>query len=185
MVAAAKKIQMQLLKSTWTTITGSISSIIPLFFTVCKTGACTAACVSPMASVLGISSASLASSPLMESFIPLLLAISAVSFTVSYYKLYVLPKYAIATTNSSCSTDCACDAPKKSKQHTFALWSFWVGLVASVAFFTYFEFQAYQSKIAALNVENTEILSDENADVPCCAAGKTCDATETETESIE
>ena len=98
---------MNKIKSFWTTITGSISSIIPLFFTVCKSGACGAVCVSPIASLFGISSAGLIASPLTQSLFPLLLAISAVSFTVSYYKLYVLPKLA-----TNCNTDCA-ELPNK------------------------------------------------------------------------
>ena len=94
-------------KSIWTTISGSISSIIPMFFTVCKSGVCTVACVSPVASILGISSASLIASPLTQSLFPLLLVISSVSFTISYYKLYLLPKY-----ETNCNSDCACE-PKK------------------------------------------------------------------------
>lgn len=108
---------MNKITSFWTTITGSLSSIIPMFFNVCKSGACGAVCVSPIASILGISSASLIASPLVLSLFPLLLVISAVSFTVSYYKIYVLPKY--ATTN--CNTDCACEPIKSSFQQKFSL----------------------------------------------------------------
>lgn len=99
---------MNKIKSLWISITGSLSSIIPLFFTVCKSGTCGAVCVSPIASLLGISSVSLIASPLMQSLVPLLLVISAVSFTISYYKIYVLPKQ-----QSSCDVDCTCDTPKK------------------------------------------------------------------------
>jgi hypothetical protein len=164
---------MNKIKSIWTTITGSVSASIPLFFAVCKSGACTAVCVSPIASIFGISSASLTASHLMKSLFPLLLVISAVAFTISYYKLYVLPKYASA---SSCETDCGCETPQKPLHKTFPFWSFWVGLVASIVFFTYFEVQNY-------NTENQKVTKTEQQTVPltekaseaCCATGEKCD----------
>lgn len=173
---------MKYLKSVWTTITGSISSIIPLFFTVCKSGACTAACVSPVASLLGISSASLIASPLMQSMFPLLIAISAVSFTVSYYNIYVLPKY----TATNCKTDCACEPAKNTFQERFTLWSFWIGLIASIIFFSYFEYQNYKSNIAPkknisieqkLSINDSIIVISDTTETeePCCAEGKTCE----------
>jgi hypothetical protein len=164
---------MNKIKSIWTTITGSVSASIPLFFAVCKSGACTAVCVSPIASIFGISSASLTASHLMKSLFPLLLVISAVAFTISYYKLYVLPKYASA---SSCETDCGCETPQKPLHKTFPFWSFWVGLVASIVFFTYFEVQNY-------NTENQKVTKTEQQTVPltekaseaCCATGEKCE----------
>lgn len=173
---------MKYFKSVWTTITGSISSIIPLFFTVCKSGVCTVACASPVASLLGISSASLMASPLMQSMFPLLIAISAVSFTVSYYNIYVLPKYAA----TNCNTDCACEPAKNSFQERFTLWSFWIGLIASIIFFSYFEYQNYLSNTAPkkqiyiekkvnLNDSSSQILDSSDIEKPCCAEGETCE----------
>ena len=133
---------MNKIKSIWTTLTGSVSAAIPVFFAVCKSGACATACVSPIASIFGVSTASLSASPVMKSLFPLLLVISAIAFTVSYYKLYVLPKFESV---ASCETDCGCDTPKKPLHKTFPFWSFWVGLVASITFFTYFEIQNYKS----------------------------------------
>lgn len=120
---------MNSLKSIGSSISGSISSIIPMFFTVCKSGVCTVACASPIASLLGISSASLVASPLMQSLVPLLLAISAVSFTVSYYKLYVLPKYA-----TTCNTNCACEPAQTTFKEKFSIYTFWIGLITSIVF---------------------------------------------------
>ncbi len=158
---------MKKLKSTWTTFTGSISSVLPLFFTFCKPGgACAVACASPLASLFGISVASITISPAFKSLYPLLLILSAVSFTVSYYKLYVLPKYATAST--SCAKDCACEPPKKSKQYLFTLYSFWIGLIASIVFLTYFEFQNYKANTAASKTPTQETV--------CCAEGETCDS---------
>lgn len=164
---------MNKIKSIWTTITGSVSAAIPLFFAVCKSGACTAVCVSPIASIFGISSASLTASPLMKSLFPLLLVISAVAFTISYYKLYVLPKYASAT---SCETDCGCETPQKPLHKTFPFWSFWVGLVASIVFFTYFEVQNYNSETQ--NVTETakqSVPMTKKAEEACCTTGEKCE----------
>ncbi len=171
------------MKSFWTTITGSLSSIIPMFFTVCKSGACGAICVSPFASILGISSASLIASPLVQSLFPLLLVISAVSFTVSYYKIYVLPKYA----NASCNTDCNCEPIKNSFQQKFSLWTFWIGLVVSIIFFTYFEVQSYKANSTPIAAEQREcclpttvtankaiITTPIDTTKACCSEGKKC-----------
>lgn len=164
---------MNKIKSIWATLTGSISATIPLFFAVCKSGACTAVCVSPITSIFGISSASLTASPLMKSLFPLLLVISAVAFTISYYKLYVLPKFA---STSNCATDCGCETSKKPLHKTFPFWSFWIGLIASIVFFTYFELQNYNSEIQKVtettkqNVSATEKVAE-----PCCSTGETCE----------
>jgi hypothetical protein len=160
---------MNKLKNIWTTITGSISSILPLFFAVCKPGgACAVACASPIASLFGISSASLAATPLMKSLYPLLLVISAVSFTISYYKLYVLPKYA-AMAVTGCNTDCACDTPKNSKPFNLSKSIFWIGLTASVVFFSYFEYQNYKIN------SDKNLIEHSNAEEACCAEGESCE----------
>jgi len=164
---------MNRIKSIWTTITGSVSAAIPLFFAVCKSGACTAVCVSPIASIFGISSASLTASPLMKSLFPLLLVISAVAFTISYYKLYVLPKLASAT---SCETDCGCDSPKTPLYKTFPFWSFWIGLVASIVFFTYFEIQNYNSESQKVTTSTeTNVTKSEKKAEACCADDSKCE----------
>lgn len=161
---------MKNLKSIWTTITGSVSSIIPLFFAVCKPGgACAVACASPIASLFGMSSATLTATPIAKSLYPLLLVITAVSFTVSYYKLFVLPKYAAS---GDCSTDCGCEPSPQSRQYKISLYTFWIGLVASIIFLTYFEYQNYQ-----LNVQKTKLEQSIDDEEPCCATGETCDTT--------
>ncbi|SEP55509.1 hypothetical protein [Flavobacterium urocaniciphilum] len=161
------------IKSIWTTLTGSITATIPLFFAVCKSGACTAICVSPIASLFGVSTASLTASPLMKSLFPLLLVISTIAFTISYYKLYVLPKF---ENINSCNTDCGCDSPKKPLHKTFPFWSFWIGLIASIFMFTYFEIQNYNSNIQTSNTTSTEKCASESekTDVSCCAEKTNC-----------
>ena len=155
---------MNKLKNLWTTIVGSVSSIFPLFFAFCKPGgACAVACTSPIASLFGISSASLAATPLMKSLYPLLLVISAVSFTVSYYRLYALPRYSTSNT-TSCDGACACDARKNEKQLKTSKYIFWIGLLASIVFFSYFEYQNYK-------LNSTEAQTDccEGDEEECCS----------------
>ncbi len=160
---------MNKLKNLWTTIVGSVSSIFPLFFAFCKPGgACAVACASPIASLFGISSASLAATPLMKSLYSLLLVISAVSFTVSYYRLYVLPRYK-ASNATGCDAACACDTGKEDKQLKLSKYIFWIGLLASIVFFSYFEYQNYKLNIAKNQIENSEV------EEACCAEGSSCE----------
>ncbi|MES2477459.1 MAG: hypothetical protein V4561_00100 [Bacteroidota bacterium] len=178
---------MKKLKSLWLTLTGSVSSVVPVLFACCKSGACVGVCASPVASLFGISTASIASSPLMSAVEPILIAISAVSFTVSYYTLYVLPKYAVCGT----SADCACGPTDKEKRKVkVSKWIFWIGLVVSIAFLSYFEYQKYQSNVASANTQScssganseccpepqdAEVLSDSSD----CSAPHCCDSNST------
>lgn len=169
---------MNFFKSIWTSFLGISSSIIPMFFTVCKSGACTAACVSPLASLIGISSAGLLASPWIQTLYPLLLVISSVSFTISYYKLYVLPKY---EKQVSCDSDCACTSIVNSSQYRISLWSFWIGLVASISFFIYYEYQNYSSYVHSNRlIQEIELRTISGADSlesnsSCCSGAKTCE----------
>jgi hypothetical protein len=152
------------LKDLWTTIVGSMSSVLPLFFAFCKPGgACTVACASPIASLFGISSASLTATPLMKSLYPLLLIISAVSFTVSYYRLYVLPRYKKSNT-TGCDDACACDSGKVEKQLKTSKYIFWIGLLASIIFLSYFEYQNYK-----LNSTKAQTDCFEGDEEECCS----------------
>lgn len=165
-------------KSIWTSLSGSISAIIPMFFTVCKSGVCTVACVSPIESLLGISSAGLMASPITQSLYPVLLVICAVSFTVSYYKIYVLPKYSA----TACANDCDCELAKNSFQQKFVVWIFWIGLLTSIFFFSFFEYQNYKANTIAKTTIKTEqkinVINQKDStkvDAPCCSEGETCD----------
>jgi hypothetical protein len=115
-------------RTIWTTITGGLTSTAPILLATCKSGACVGVCASPVASLFGVSSATIASSPVMSVIEPLLIAISAVSFTISYYSLYVIPKL-------NCNTANVCDcAPnekeiRKTKRRKAI---FWIGLTISV-----------------------------------------------------
>ncbi len=172
---------MKFVKSIWTTITGSISSLIPLFFACCKTGACTTVCLSPISSIFGISSATLIASPFLQSFYPLLLTISAVSFTISYYNIYVIPKYNL----TNCYAECACEPKINSFQEKFTLYSFWIGLIASIIFFTYFEYQNYKANSSAKTpIQTEQIINSTNKTIstdttetekPCCSGDKKCE----------
>jgi hypothetical protein len=167
---------MKKIKSLWLTLTGSVSSVVPVLFACCKSGACVGVCASPVGSLFGISTASIASSPLMSALEPLLIAISAVSFTVSYYALYVLPKFATCNTGA----DCICgptDAEKRKVRLSKSI--FWVGLIGSVLFLTYFEYQKYQSNVDAAT-STSSCSPDAGSD--CCpdaeAIGTALDTTD-------
>lgn len=150
-------------KSIWTSITGSISSVIPVLFACCKSGACVGVCASPITSLFGISTAGLVSSPWFGAVEPILITISAVSFTISYYNIYVLPKY-----TNSCETDCECNnTTDNKKQEKISKMIFWVGLIASLVFFTYFEVQKHQNSIQKVSIESSEEA--------CCAEGESCE----------
>jgi hypothetical protein len=156
-------------KSFWTTITGGLASAAPILFSVCKGGACVGVCVSPVASLFGISSATVAASPIVSALEPLLIAISAVSFTISYYSLYVLPKLNCNTPNG-----CACEPTAKEKRKVKINKAvFWIGLILSIGFLSYFEITKYQ---AATNAQNasTECSTTE------CAPGECSEESATE-----
>lgn len=167
-------------KTIWTTITGGLASLAPILFSVCKGGACVGVCVSPVASLFGISSATIAASPIVGALEPLLIAISAVSFTISYYSLYVLPKL----NNNNCNTEgsCGCVPTDKEKRKiTITKAIFWLGLVLSIGFLSYFGYQKYQ---AATALAQTECSTSECAPGECSTettdtapeCGSSCDS---------
>lgn len=163
-------------KTIWATLTGGLTSTVPILFSVCKGGACVGVCVSPVASLFGVSSATIASSPLVSALEPLLIAVSAVSFTISYYSLYVIPKL-------NCSTDesCSCEPIDKEKRKiniTKAV--FWLGLLLSISFLSYFEYQKFQaSSVPASECTTTECAPGECSSEldPISVCGESCDST--------
>ena len=133
------------LKSLWTSITGGFSSAAPIVLSCCKGGACGGVCISPIASLFGDSSASIVTSPIVGALEPLLIAISAVSFTVSYYSLYKIPKL-------NCNTPSGCDCEPTAKEKRKVKISkavFWIGLTLSIGFLSYFEYSKYQAATIA------------------------------------
>ena len=173
---------MKKIKSFWLTITGSASSLAPVLLSCCKSGACVGVCASPVASLFGVSSAGIANSPLVAAFEPLLIAISAVAFTISYYSLYVLPKY------KSCSTEENCDCkptPKDLRKTEISKNIFWIGLTASIIFLSYFEYQKYQSHSNAAcspsgyTTTQSSIVNDTTTTKECAAGSGCCDTTTT------
>ncbi|MDO9001306.1 MAG: hypothetical protein Q7W45_16190 [Bacteroidota bacterium] len=150
-------------KSIWTSITGGLTSAAPILLSCCKSGACVGVCASPIASLFGVSSATIASSPVVNALEPLLIAISAVSFTVSYYSLYVLPK-------SNCSTENSCEcgpSDKEKRKIKLNKTVFWLGLILSIGFLSYFEFSKYQSAKSAESAASECSAPSEE----CCAPG--------------
>lgn len=156
-------------KSFWASITGGLTSAAPVLLSCCKSGACIGVCASPIASLFGVSSATLANSPLIAALEPVLIAISAVSFTISYYSLYVLPKF-----NCNTPGGCACEPTANEKRKvTINKTVFWIGLIVSIGFLSYFEVSKYQ----AATVEQTECSTSE------CAPGSCSEETATEENS--
>ena len=166
---------MKIKKSIWTTITGGLASFTPILFSVCKGGACVGVCVSPVASLFGISSATIAASPIVSAIEPLLIAISAVSFTISYYSLYVLPKF-------NCNTDGSCDcAPtdKEKRKTKITKAIFCLGLILSIGFLSYFEYQKYQvntqAECSTSECASGECSTDnEESYTPSCDSTSSC-----------
>ncbi len=159
-------------KSIWTSITGGLTSVAPVLLSCCKSGACIGVCASPIASLFGVSSASLANSPLTSAIEPLLIAISAVSFTISYYSIYVLPKF-----NCNTPQDCACEPTAKDKRKIkINKTVFWAGLILSIGFLSYFEISKYQAATCAANTQ-TECSTTECAPAECSEGTATaCDS---------
>ncbi len=133
-------------KTIWTTLTGGLTSAAPILLSCCKSGACVGVCASPIASLFGVSSATLASSPIVSALEPILIAVSAVSFTISYYSLYVLPKFSCNTNNESC--DCG-PTEKEKRKEKLNKFIFWFGLITSIGFLSYFEIQKYNAASAS------------------------------------
>lgn len=127
-------------RTIWTSLTGGLSSSAPILLACCKSGACVGVCASPIASLFGISTAGLASSPWFGVLEPVLIAVSAVSFTVSYYSLYVLPKL-----NCNTGDACACEPNASEKRKSkISKVVFWISLIMSVGVLSYFEYDKYQ-----------------------------------------
>jgi len=160
-------------KSIWTSITGGLTSAAPILLSCCKSGACVGVCASPIASLFGVSSATIASSPLVSVLEPLLIAISAVSFTVSYYSLYVLPKL-----NCNTPGGCACEPTAKELRRTKINKAvFWLGLVLSIGFLSYFEYSKYQQASIAASAP-TECAPGE------CAPGECSESAASDTTAV-
>lgn len=154
-------------KSIWTTITGGVTSAAPILLSCCKSGACVGVCASPVASLFGISSATMASSPWMGVIEPILIAISAVSFTVSYYSIYVLPKL-----NCNTGGGCACEPSDKEKRRTkLNKFIFWFGLLLSIGFLSYFEVTKYQVATASIEIGTEYSAPGEE----CCTDSTSCE----------
>lgn len=130
-------------RTIWTTITGGLTSSAPILLACCKSGACVGVCASPVASLFGVSSATIANSPVINALEPVLIAISAVSFTISYYSLYVIPKLNCKTGNSC---DCA-PGDKEKRKVKLSKAIFWIGLILSLSFLSYFEYSKYNAAV--------------------------------------
>lgn len=163
-------------KTILTSVTGGISSAAPILLSCCKSGACIGVCASPIASLFGISTASIAGSPVINALEPLLIAISAVSFTISYYSLYVIPKL-----NCNTSGNCGCETSGAEKRRiTINKAVFWTGLILSMGFLTYFEYSKYQQTKNA----TPECSISADASEACCAPSDSSTAAVMEAQRV-
>ena len=65
---------------------------------------------------------------------------------------------------------------KKPLHKTFPFWSFWVGLVVSIVFFTYFEVQNYNSENQKVTItEQQTVPATEKTTEACCTTGEKCE----------
>lgn len=182
-------------KSFWASITGGFTSAAPILLSCCKSGACVGVCASPVASLFGVSSATLANSPLISTLEPVLIAISAVSFTISYYSLYVLPKLNNCNTPGGCTCEPTAKEKRKVKINKAV---FLIGLILSIGFLSYFEISKYQAA-TAVNAECSttecapgECSTDQEEVTTLCFADSTiagasalsCCATETNNQIV-
>jgi hypothetical protein len=135
------------IKSIWSSIVGGATSMFPILFASCKGGACVGLCVTPVASLFGISTATIAASPITNILEPLFIALSAISFTVSYYSLYKIPKLTLAPAGVCGPVNgCACGASgSESKKFNASKFIVWLSLVLSIGFIGYFEYNKYNS----------------------------------------
>lgn len=173
---------MKNLKSIIPAISGSLGAAAPVLLTCCKSTACIGVCASPVASLLGISTAGLASSPLLNVFEPVFIAVSAVSFTISYYRLYKVAQPVSCATAEDCGCSPSLEKEKRSLKRSRRI--FWLSLAASVLVLGYFEFQKYRRDSAA---DYTGQHCTQSTVTPCCtdttavpAAASCCDTTVTD-----
>lgn len=118
---------------------GGAASVFSVLASCCGIGclsACAPVCAAPLASLLGFSSAAFLSSPVWKNLQPVLIAISAVSFTVAYCSLYKP-----GTKNGDClGTACGCTdqaQARQGKRLRLAKAVFWISLIVSVGLFAY------------------------------------------------
>ena len=158
-------------KSLRASISGIGSSLLPVLG-ICGGGACAAACgiaiVTPLASILGVSSAAL--SAWTAKLLPVFIAISAVSFTVAYYSLY---NKKAACNPDSCDT--SCDSSPKAGENRWAKPVFWIGLLLTLAF--YGKAIASSSQVSS-EMENTPAAKSsceiKSSEAPECSEKKKC-----------
>lgn len=162
-------------KSIWSSMAGGLSSAFPLLFACCKGGACVGVCVTPVASLFGVSAATLAASPVIALLEPLFIALSAVSFTVSYYTLYAIPRKLSCSSGNTCN--CA-TSPAENRRIKISKIVFWLGLVLSIGFISYFEYSKFQANEVASCSAGTCTPSEQTAascsDASACSPGEEC-----------
>lgn len=120
-------------KSLWVSAAGLLAALPSLLVSCCGAGCagtCGIACLAPVASLLGVSIAGILGSPAWKALQSILIAVSAVSFTVAYYALYKRPTPGAACSGRDCGGPVA---NVKTTPAQVAKFFFWVSLVIGVA----------------------------------------------------
>lgn len=111
-----------------------IASLIP-FLGSCPGAACAScggACVTTVVSIFGISLSGFVATEVFEIIQPILIALSAVLFTVAFYSIYKKPKL------NHCESGTCKIHPKSSKKAEFITKAvFWISLIASIVLFAF------------------------------------------------
>jgi len=146
-------------KSTKATLVGVGASSLSLLGVCCGSGVCVVtcgvACATPIASILGISTAGL--SAFNSNFLPVLTAISAVAFTIAYFSLYKKKE------ENCCDDDNV--ATVSSKRNRWIKPVFWVGLLLTIGFYT---------KVIAENYVPNDVCCEQTTSCAIVGAERSC-----------
>ncbi len=123
-------------KTLWGSIIGGIASLFSLLAAggASCLGICGPICAAPLASLFGLSVAGSSASPVWKGLQPILIAVSAVAFTVAFFSLYRNTNKLEGCTDTSCGCKGAGD--KKHRQR-LAKTIFWISLAAGICFIVY------------------------------------------------
>jgi len=140
-------------KQILTTISGSFAALIPLLGT-CPGVACAGcggACIAPVVSILGISVTGFFATQLWDVLQPFFIALSAILLTIAYFNIYRKPKEIDHCNSQSCTLK-----NKDQKKNTaFVKFLFWICVVLSIIFFSYFIYKKNSSVQVPYNKSNS------------------------------
>lgn len=144
-------------KILWMTFIGSMSSIVTFIVSVVGigcAGTCGAACIAPIASLLGVSSLGFFASSIWKDLQPVLIAVTAVAFTINYFIIFKKP-----TAEQECA-GCFCSEKEisgKRKKLKFIKVFYWVSVIISSLLIFY---PIYSKLHEDINSANTRVINN-------------------------